>query len=163
MSVIRKGFWDLIPNYDFSEMIKNDRKYNCNKFLHGFCDIFALKLFDLCKNCKISIVKTKYELVHSFITFQVDGIKYYMDVRGITSNIDEFFEEFEDYFDYQGYFYYYDEFNNDDGEILEFSSKEDYLYFMNDFYNDNNWVLNQKEILDEINSIIKAFKNYYVI
>ena len=79
--------------------------FNLYDFLHGSCDVFAKALSDI-NGLSISAIyepdedatgiedyPDKYHLVHMYCTTK-DG--YYVDVRGITDNWDEFIKDFID-------------------------------------------------------------------
>lgn len=65
-------------------------------FLHGSCDIFAEVLHE-----KYGYTLEYAEclgLLHAYCVKELDGHTYYIDVRGICSDYDEFLEDFKEYF-----------------------------------------------------------------
>ena len=65
------------------------------KYLHGFCDWFAITLgrkFDYTINSIWD--KQTNSLMHAYCTQKVGNITYYIDSRGITDNYNEFINEF---------------------------------------------------------------------
>lgn len=73
-------------------------------FLHGFCDVFAYRLrekydYDICFNYEDEECT---QLIHAYCVCTINDKLYYIDIRGITDDYDEFFKEFEDW-DWYGY------------------------------------------------------------
>ncbi len=101
------GYWNCHNKIkgDYSA-VKNGEMYDLDIYLHGFCDIFATELarkmqeqgipFEIC------IIVNENGLVHCFLWIESpeEDINYYIDVRGITSDENEFFDDFADFFDY---------------------------------------------------------------
>ena len=69
-------------------------KYN---FLHGYCDTFATILSKKYGYEIEAMYNEHNELIHAYCVKQVDGVNYYIDVRGITSNWFDFVAPFPDY------------------------------------------------------------------
>lgn len=88
---------------------KNDEKYDLEVYLQGFCDIFAVELAKQMQEqnipFEICIIVNEEGMVHCFLMVKSPekDINYYIDVRGITSDEREFFNEFEDFFDYDSW------------------------------------------------------------
>ncbi len=85
--------------FDFLDVgIRTHNKTPYN-FIHVECNVFASFLHDK-YGYKIESVWNKsgeYKgLVHSYCVKEVNGIKYYIDVRGITDSWHEFIQEFYD-------------------------------------------------------------------
>ena len=69
--------------------------YSLYDFLHGHCDEFAAALSDYYGYEIEYIIDSCNTLVHAYCVTEVGGDKAYIDVRGITTDADLFFEEFE--------------------------------------------------------------------
>lgn len=144
---------------------KDDKTYNLHQYLHGYCDIFVMKLFEFGEknNLEYPICALVDEdgVIHSFIW--IEGIEndYFIDVRGITSNPNYFFSEFEDYFDYQEYLEYGD---IEDVNVLFFYNLDEYVKYLSNYLeNGDDWYYNQTNILQESENIIQLFKEYYLV
>ena len=89
--------------YDFLEdVIVNENKYNLMKYLHGYCDRFALGLANSFGYGIKMMFGYDYELDRDFLvhTFNFVSIKdkmYYIDVRGVTDSLDDIKTDFEDW------------------------------------------------------------------
>ena len=94
---MKKGFFDFENDdgYDFLKKLKiNNEEINAFFYLHGICHEFAL---GLCETFNYNIVLwINYDedinsnvLIHAFNTFKYKGNQYYIDIRGITDNIDD--------------------------------------------------------------------------
>lgn len=93
------GFMDGL-DYFYNEDIPTRAIYD---LLHGYCDNFAVLLHNEF-GYDINLVRNKDSgLIHAYCTTEKDGETLYIDIRGITDSIDEFFGEFEDFFDYNDY------------------------------------------------------------
>ena len=102
---MRYGFWedresfledypDTGWNYLEDEFKTHNRTpYN---FLHGECDIFARYLSDKYGYMMSALYEEPNQLIHAYCTNEVNGVVYYIDVRGITDNWEEFIREFYD-------------------------------------------------------------------
>lgn len=77
------------------------RHFDPEYYLHGFCHLFAPRLFLFLKNhgikSRLAIIINEEGLVHCFVLTD----DYHIDVRGTTDNKDLFFGEFDDFFDYK--------------------------------------------------------------
>ena len=89
-----------IVDDDYNEYISY--RFNAENFLHGMCFDFALTLAER-YNYNIEILDIRKgrrragkSLVHAYCTKTVNDIKYYMDIRGITTDKELFFEDFEE-------------------------------------------------------------------
>ena len=80
------------------------KEINPYDFLHGYCHIFALALhkkFDY----PIYIIKDENnETIHYYCKNIIKNEPVYIDVRGITNDLDAFASEFEDWVDKQDIF-----------------------------------------------------------
>lgn len=103
---MKKGFFDFENDdgYDFLKKLRiNNEEINAFFYLHGICHEFAL---GLCETFNYNIVLwINYDedinsnvLIHAFNTFKYKGKQYYIDIRGITDNIDDITDGF-DYFE----------------------------------------------------------------
>ena len=66
-------------------------------YLHGFCDIFALRLHNEYGYDVVSVSNENGEMIHSYCADDRRG--EYVDIRGRTSDPREFFAEFKDWID----------------------------------------------------------------
>lgn len=91
------------PHADFSflEHVKVTDDRDAYEFLHGFCDDFAAVLSEVF-GYEIETVR-HWEvpgligsLVHAYCIAELHGETAYIDIRGITTDAELFFEEFED-------------------------------------------------------------------
>lgn len=90
------------PDADFgfleNVMVADNR--NAMNFLHGFCDEFAASLSDIF-GYEIECIRHFDEddvvgkLIHVYCVAEIHGETAYIDVRGITTDPELFFEEFE--------------------------------------------------------------------
>lgn len=82
------GFMENINNSFYQEELEI---INLEKYLHGYCDEFALMLNSVYKY-PIEVIFFCGKIIHAYC--KVD--KYFIDVRGITDNEELFFSEFEE-------------------------------------------------------------------
>lgn len=137
---------DRDKEYDFGQLenvcVESDI-FDLFKYLHGFCDDFAL--FFSCKyDIEICLLEgydeetnQKY-LIHAFNCFECNGAECYMDIRGITDDIERILLDFDDEVD----------------EIVfktKLSYKECIKYLS----------CNKLEYEDELKLIYELFKDYY--
>lgn len=91
--------------YDFLEDISiNNKSYNLLKYLHGYCDNFAVYMakrfgYNICLWTQYDYDIEKIALVHAFNSCVVNEKTYYIDIRGVTSNIENIYSDFEDFCD----------------------------------------------------------------
>ena len=94
-----KGLVD-IKNTEFEEHIPesydgDDNPYeDAEIFLHGSCDLFALALHQIKGYAGIVLCNSEGDDVHYFCKKHNKGILYFIDVRGITCDIEEIVSEF---------------------------------------------------------------------
>lgn len=139
---------DELLNFDF---LVNVEEGDASWFLHGCCYVFAavLKLFNpsytICY-----LMDNENPVIHVWCR-DIEG--NFIDIRGKTSDIKDFFDEFEDWYDYQ--------FPNEDAKILEFESQDDYLSFIKEKlkidFSDSEWVSNR----DISERLYHSYKEYY--
>lgn len=140
-------------------------------YLHGYCDVFIIKLFELLEkeyrdtsiDILIGVVMSEGEMVHVFAKLETLEEDYYIDVRGITLEKEIFFEEFQDFFDYDAYF----NGDIDDAEepvedIEYFYSIKDYLAYMDAFFREDGYY-DDKKVLEESQAILDAYKEHYLL
>lgn len=120
------------------------KKANLMLFLHGYCDIFAYRLRDLFgyQICNEYEDENCEHLIHSYCKFNYEGKDYYIDIRGITDDYDEFRNEFADW-DTNGY-------SDDTCDWFVDESKENLNRF-GDF----------KNLHKRIDDIMACYKNEY--
>lgn len=155
-------------NRDYFDKIEKDGKiFNLMNYLHGYCDVFIIKLFEFGKkhNMKypICVIANKEEIIHSFswVKSKIEDIDYFIDVRGITSEKDDFFEEFEDFFDYKLWFD--GNYEPENGEIYWFYEIEDYLNFMIKMFKRDKLYFEQINLLSKSEEILKTFESNYLL
>lgn len=89
--------WDI--NFDFLDSGIKSHNRTPYHFLHGECNVFAVFLHDK-YGYDIESLWNKGEfdtgLIHSYCTKEINGVKYYIDIRGITDSYQEFMKEFYD-------------------------------------------------------------------
>ena len=164
---LRDGFWDECKKGCFDKIEKNGKTFNLNNYLHGYCDIFIIKLFEFGKKHNVTypicVIADNEGITHAFswIENEYVDIDYFIDVRGITSEKDEFFEEFEDFFDYKSWFDGI--YEPEEGEIYFFYNIEDYLDFMLKKFPREEWYFEQLDLLTESEEILKTFENNYLL
>lgn len=119
--VLRQESNDNSIDFEFMENYDGIDLY---LYLHGICYVFALYLHNK-YGYPIVCFYDDIGLIHVFCKKQINGKDYYIDIRGITDDAEEFFDEFSDWMDYQ---------NLDDSIIIkEFNNSEDYLSFLKRF------------------------------
>lgn len=105
--------------------------------LHGYCTTFATLLHKKYGYTVYKIEKKNGDYIHCFCTAIWNGITYYIDVRGITNNYDEFISEFEDFVSKEESLQYtvpVENFKNDYPFAMELASKvESYFKEYYDF------------------------------
>ncbi|MFW5962424.1 MAG: hypothetical protein ACOCQR_02300 [bacterium] len=84
---------------DLENCFINGERVSCIRFLHGFCDDFAIVLAEKFNYRLILWIDYDWDidkdvLVHAFNVCTVDGKTYYIDVRGITDDLDEIMSDF---------------------------------------------------------------------
>ena len=96
----RKGKFE---DYGFLEKIDiGGELFDLNQFLHGYCDEFAyynalnyhydiVVWYEWCEETE------QFSLIHAFNRFLYRGKEYYVDVRGVTTDLTLIQEEFEDF------------------------------------------------------------------
>lgn len=159
------GYWNCHNKIkgDYSA-VKNGERYDLDIYLHGLCDIFAAELAGKMQEqdipLEICIIVNEEGLVHCFLWIESpeEDIDYYIDVRGITSDADEFFDEFADFFDYHSW------------EQGEDCGEEDILFFYDiDTFQQKVHELTGfepsffKEETEDAKKIIDEFREYYIL
>jgi len=87
---------DPCANFDFLSDEYAGTEISADVFLHGCCNVFAA---ELSKNFDYQIEEIRdfeNHLVHSYCTADFNGNTAYIDIRGITTNVFRFFDEFSD-------------------------------------------------------------------
>lgn len=87
-------------SYGFLENTEVGDYYSLYDFLHGHCDEFAAALSDYYGYAVEYILDSSNVLVHAYCVTEVGGDRAYIDVRGITTDSELFFKEFEDFCTY---------------------------------------------------------------
>lgn len=110
---MKTGYYKNNPNLDFDSLandfirefdeLKGDQfnfTFSANDMLHGFCDIFAeilAKEFNPDYKVYSLLSSSDGYLVHCYCMFFDNDKKYYVDIRGITDDFEEFISEFSDF------------------------------------------------------------------
>lgn len=135
-------------DYGFLEEIGVEgESFDLNQFLHGYCDEFAyynalhysyeiVVWYEWCEETE------QFSLIHAFNRFCHRGKEYYVDVRGITTDLTLIREEFE------AFEYTY---------VEVFSDVEVFVQFMEKTYQEYYRPLK----LGEIQSIHETLSSYY--
>lgn len=104
---MKNGFFTISSedDYDFLETLNvNNKIINAFYYLHGICHEFALALneifgYDIVLWINFDEDIHSNALVHAFNTFTYNGKQYYVDVRGITDDLNDIIDEFDYYED----------------------------------------------------------------
>ena len=91
----------LFGIHSYEGMTENDCGFDAQVYLHGLCDVFAKELQNKFGYKAMEVDDEDGYLVHAFcvVKRKNDWKTYYIDVRGITADSEEFFSEFEDFID----------------------------------------------------------------
>lgn len=151
----------------FDTVTKDGKVYDIGIMLHGECDLFAVRLGRFLKEKKIpfkyGILSNEDDgLIHSFLYVCDDkiqnGANLLIDVRGITNNFKDFFDEFEDFFSYSAWIDGYD-----DSSITHYKTERWFKKAISKLcYEDLNWYFEQEEENGNADAIINAFQEYYI-
>ena len=158
-----QGFWlkartndKLYPfNFDFMDEVY-DGTQNCTMaYLHGYCAYFAYAYALKNKNGRIrTIYDYNNQLIHAYyvIADSEEGKEYYIDIRGITDDEEQFLDEFEvtEQSIDDGYFYFYEYSPN---------SKKDLRRFYNCYIRG----FSGKEIMRDAKTFLNTYSEYYKI
>ena len=138
--------------YGFLEnIIIGENKYDLMKYLHGYCDRFAIGLASFFGYGIKMMFGYDYELdreflIHSFGFILIRDKMYYIDVRGVTDSLDDIKTDFEDW----------DELSN--VEFHNLDEAKDYLEsFLGVSYDDD------EDICKEVGMIIEYMKEFYSV
>lgn len=74
----------------------SENKLSLYDFLHGFCNIFALRLHKQFGYKIVNVYSYEKSLIHSFCIDEEDN---FIDIRGKTKDYNAFWGEFEDWID----------------------------------------------------------------
>ena len=136
--MVESGEIEKDEGVDFSFMdnylVLDDKEQECKipwstfnlslgDFLHGFCDLFAKRLHDEFGYRVENLYDSEGGLIHSYCRTD-DG--RYVDVRGVTSDGEAFFEEFADWLDPQ--YPYMCDMNHDVASLDDADSEKLYEY-----------------------------------
>ena len=125
--VVHTGFWPQIIERGSAEFLNEDyegTELSAYDFLHGFCTTFAYLLAKTYGYQIIVVVDFENYLVHAYCRHVVDGIPYFIDIRGITTEEHEVLQEFDDGFGQEEYldgFYFFRNYGPDN--LGEFCTK----------------------------------------
>lgn len=149
--IISKGFYTSNKDNIIESLLEihsnkpaasiNDEEYvyyDAEGFLHGYCHIFAYALYQKFGYEIYEISNSSESVIHWCCISKYDGIDVYIDVRGITSNFNEFLNEFQP----------------DIGAKPKMKIIDDI-----EKYNDE-WI---QELLDFANELIDRYYDYYSI
>lgn len=140
---MKKGFFgeyeDLLGRLNI-----NNNCLDVTQYLYGRCDEFALalnKMFGYAIILWLDYIEKKEVLVHAFNVLEKEGKRYYVDVRGITDNIEDITSSFDYY---------------EDPEFKEYSLDESQKILSN--------ILNTDILIsDEIFDIINIYADNYTL
>lgn len=139
---------DGVPeaNFGFLENVAVGDSYNLYDFLHGHCDQFAAALSDYYGYEIEYVVSNVDVLIHAYCVDNIEGVKAYIDARGITTNAEMFFDEFADWCEYDA----------DTGELYDSVGECQIARFKDtrEMYSDDSRELNQDK------DLVEVFKNY---
>ncbi len=100
---MKYGFWtefdeilEDLPNAEWG-YLESELKTNGltpYDFLHGLCNYFAQYLHDIYGYKMAGLYEEPDQMIHAYCTKEIDGVTYYIDVRGITDDWNEFIKEF---------------------------------------------------------------------
>lgn len=95
---------DNEADFGFLENLAVSEEDNAFNFLHGDCALFAAMLSDIYGYEIECIRETRDDepgkLIHAYCVANINNEKAYIDVRGITTDAEIFYEEFEDFMTY---------------------------------------------------------------
>lgn len=133
--VVHTGYWPQIierGNAEFLEDEYEGTEFSAYEFLHGCCTTFAYLLAKTYGYQIITVRDFENCLVHAYCRHVVDGIPYYIDIRGITTEEHEVLQEFDEGFgkgEYLDGFYFFQDYGKNDldefyGRFLRYSSSK---------------------------------------
>lgn len=105
---MRTGFYldldELRKDYPDSDFGYLENEYastsmSAAEFLHGHCSMFAYELSKTFGYQIEEIINFENDLIHAYCIDNFNGKTAYIDIRGITTDVEEFFEEFSDWVD----------------------------------------------------------------
>lgn len=160
--------WHKKRDDEFEYVVKDKKEYCIGEMLHGHCDIFAIQLGRVLKEKNIPfqycILSSEDEgLIHCFLYVCDENIhnntELAIDVRGITDDFEEFFDEFADFFSYRSWAYY----DTDEATISHYNTERRFKNALSIIYGgDLKKYFSDKEILDKADAIIRTFEDYYI-
>lgn len=91
----------LFGIHSYEHISQREDGWDAQVYLHGLCDVFAQELKDKYGYRAMEIDDEDGCLIYAFcvVKRKNDWKTYYIDVRGITADSQEFFGEFEDFID----------------------------------------------------------------
>lgn len=149
----------------FDIVEKNGQFYDIGIMLHGHCDLFVLELAQKLKDENIpfcyGIMVNEEGLVHAFLLLEAEEINsdedIFIDVRGMTTDEEEFFSEFEDFFSWRHW-------EDSEYEYLDFMHTEkEFKETLEELCNES--LKEYFNMMDERNNakkIIEAFPEKYI-
>lgn len=152
---------DNNANFGFLENISHSSKMNAYNYLHGYCDDFAMALSEAFGYEIETVHNGDGKLIHAYCVDNTCGKTVYIDIRGITSDLKLFYEEFENELTYYsgGIIVYDEEGYEVDAKIYRYSSAIEYLEEGPGLVLDDKTKLS--DILSEANEFIIYSKKYY--
>lgn len=87
--------------FEFMENEVYDTPNSAYDYLHGLCPDFAIALADEFGYKIETIHDSNGNLIHAYCISEYAGKKAYIDIRGITTNPNLFYEDFEDWLTYE--------------------------------------------------------------
>ncbi len=166
-----KKWLDKNAEGEFETIEKDGVVYDIGEMLHGYCDLFALELGKVLREKNIpfqyGIAINEDGMVHTFVYVECDesvskDCELFIDVRGIISDGNEFFDEFSDFFDYDSFW----DIEDEDDTLEFFESDEELKKKIEELcYEELDWYFNGselKEIIEKAQKIIEVFQEYYI-
>lgn len=89
----------LFGIHSYESVSKREDGYDAQTYLHGLCDVFAQELRNRFGYRAMEIDDEDGYLIHAFCVVKRQKTNYYIDLRGITADSEEFFREFDDFID----------------------------------------------------------------
>lgn len=160
--------WHEKQGEEFESVTKNGKTYCIGEMLHGYCDLFAIQLGKFLKEknipFKYGILSDDEEgLIHSYLYVCDEKIcnntELIIDVRGITDDFEEFFDEFSDFFSYSSWVNGWD----NESAINHYKTEKQFKKVLSELCFENlDYYFNLTEIIEKADEIIQAFQEYYI-
>lgn len=87
---------DPFADFSFLQDVYSDNKICAYDFLHGHCLSFAVALSRRYGYAIDTVCDKNNDLIHAYCVAEVNNQNYYIDIRGTTTDLSLFFDDFED-------------------------------------------------------------------